>query len=233
MRALEALWKILQNLQLLTSCQVLLRKLQELTGYESRKYHCYVNKCIAFTGRYSMLDQYPYGEPRYQQPRRNPAAAHSRRARDAIQKPRKQCNYFPLIRRLLLQYANPERSELMQTYVREQPEFTYSQVDQISDCWTGKLYEELRHNGVFSDPRTVSLTFTSNGISLTTHNNHTSFICKTPPIYNGINIDLVLGTCFMVDPRFCLSFVEHYCSYSDYRAYDLRSTTQLLTKHKV
>ena len=95
----------------------------------------------------------------------------------------------------------------MQTYVREQTEFTYSQVDQISDWWTCKLYEELRHNGIFSDPRTVSLTFTGDGMSFTTRKNHTSFVGKKPPIYNGINIDVVLGTFFMLDPLFWLSFL--------------------------
>lgn len=51
----------------------------------------------------------------------------------------------------------------------------------ISDFWSGKLCEELKEYGYFQDQRTIALTFTGDGMSLTRQRNYTCFVCKNNP----------------------------------------------------
>ena len=126
------------------------------------------------------MEACPCGAPRYQ-PLRQPLSNHNYngprpRPRTLIRKPRKTFFYFPIIPRLRLQYANADRSKLMQDYVSNQP--VYVETDLIGDFWSGKLYEDLKIGGYFEDQRTIALTFTGDGMNLTRQRNYTCFVCK-------------------------------------------------------
>ena len=151
-------------------------------GYEVKRIDCCVKKCVAFTGIYANLEECSCGEPRFQ-PLRQPLRNNNRndngpgpRRRTLVRKPRKTFFYFPIIPRLLLQYANPDRFKLMQRYVSEQT--IYSQTRVVSDFCSGKLCEDLKMREYFQDSRAIALSIMGDGMSLTRQRHYTCFVCK-------------------------------------------------------
>ena len=72
------------------------------------------------------------------------------RRRALVPKPRSFYHYFPIIPRLILQWANQEQAQIMKDYVASQDGLLFSQTNHVSDFWNGRLYEDLRHAGYFS-----------------------------------------------------------------------------------
>ncbi|KAI5810879.1 hypothetical protein DFH27DRAFT_596769 [Peziza echinospora] len=124
-------------------------QLQELVGYQVQRLHCCVNGRIAFTGRYAGIDKCPCGGARYQATKQrlpvhnNPNEEQEPlRARDRALKPRKSFFYFPIIPRLLLQYANTERVKALATYAKQREKY-YSETHVLTDYWNRRLREEV------------------------------------------------------------------------------------------
>lgn len=99
--------------------------------------------------------------------------------------PRKFFFYFPIIPRLLIQWANPERAQIFKTFGEETHHLNFTEVDRIHDFWGSRLHERIKqeHN-LLRDPRDVAFLGTADGVSLTKQRNHTSFISKpSTPTY--------------------------------------------------
>jgi hypothetical protein len=127
-------------------------------------YHCCVNSCVLFTGRYAEAQSCPYCKsPRY---------------KSGTQSAQNRFLYYPLIPRLQAFYSKSKLSDTIRTYRSTYPHNT----DMVSDVFDGSHYRSLLTKRVaieepdgevkhlphthFSDPRDVALAMFSDSYQL-------------------------------------------------------------------
>ena len=103
-----------------------LRRLQQVTQIQHRRFDCCRNLCMAFTE--STNDHCLIClAPRY----------------DKSGKPVQTFDYIPLLHRLRLQYSSASRADIFTAYP-EKCTAQYKASGVIADIWDGKLLQELR-----------------------------------------------------------------------------------------
>ena len=144
-------------------------QLQSITGIQCHKIHCCENQCIAFTGNYADLNQCPCRSQQFY--------------KDGIT-PRYWFLYIPLAIRLVIQYANKERAEILTGYrARFDQEKESSELQDFWDCW---LYKEfLRQRlGCFWDEHDVGLHLSLDGVQIVINKSHE----VTPILLYNLNL---------------------------------------------
>ena len=125
------------------------RSLEEITGIHHERYSCCVNSCLVFTGAYVDLTACPLcDEPRF----------------DSRQQPRKTFDFIPVIHRLRLQYADPERAIELKSYRRRLEMDEWS--DGLRDYWDGDLHREHKAQGFFADEHDIAFALSTDGLDL-------------------------------------------------------------------
>lgn len=125
-----------------------LRRLQQVTQIEHRRFDCCINSCMAFTE--SEHDHCLIClSPRYN------------KSGNAF----KTFDYIPLLHRLRLQFSSASRAKILTTYP-EQCRERYEQSGVITDIWNGKLFHELSERGLFQNTSDLSLSFHTDGVKL-------------------------------------------------------------------
>ena len=115
---------------------------------EPRWLNCCSRGHIAYTGIYAMCEECPEcGERQY----------------NSHGKPNCCWPYIPLIPRLAIQYHSATRSRQLTTYRREFPTLDGT----VKDVFDGEWFRECCDIGYFTDPRTLALRITLDGIGLT------------------------------------------------------------------
>jgi hypothetical protein len=115
---------------------------------EPRWLNCCSRGHIAYTGIYAMCEECPECEERQY---------------NSHGKPNCCWPYIPLIPRLAIQYHSATRSRQLTTYRREFPTLDGT----VKDVFDGKWFRECCDIGYFTDPRTLALRITLDGIGLT------------------------------------------------------------------
>jgi len=144
-------------------------QLQSITGIQCHKVHCCENQCIAFTGNYADFNQCPCGSQQFYE--------------DGVT-PRCWFLYIPLAIRLVIQYANKERAEILTGYrARFDQEKESSELLDFWDCW---LYKEfLRQRlGCFWDEHDVGLHLSLDGVQIVMNKSHE----VTPILLYNLNL---------------------------------------------
>jgi len=130
------------------------RQVAVMTGISLNSLDCCINSCLAFTGPYEKENRCPIcKEHRY----------------GDNMKARKTFDYIPLIHRLRLQYADPDRASLLKEYRRKLEADPWA--EGVRDYWDGLLYQEQKGEGLFEDEHDIGLAFSTDGLSLFTVGN--------------------------------------------------------------
>ena len=158
-------------------------QMQTVAGYRASIYHCCPKNCKAYTG----VDEPAHidacslcGESRYQTPTSSirstgHVSSNIPPLPSTERKPRKSFLHIPLAPRLLLQYANPERAALLQSYPKKCVEEMEAQGEDhdINDWWHGNIYKQLCSGGkVFQDYRDLAFLLCTDGCRPTKKGNH-------------------------------------------------------------
>jgi hypothetical protein len=136
-------------------------RLRGVTGIQHRAIDCCFNSCIAFTGKYSDVQECPFCK----EPRKHPTSG----------RPRKQFIYIPLAPRLRLQYENPERARVLKSYRKHLLESNETNgTRQFRDVFDGDLFRNFHQDelGLFQDSHDVALHLSLDGVQLTALKHH-------------------------------------------------------------
>lgn len=102
--------------------------LEKKSGFKPEWYHCCIRSCLAFTGIYAEDEFCPEcKEPRY----------HDKKGRKNEWLPRKKWLYLPIAPRLLSQFRDRERAEILTTYRAK-----FNSGNDLTDIFSGKIYQK-------------------------------------------------------------------------------------------
>jgi len=161
-RGFKRLCAILKGRINLPALSTAVSQLQGLTGIKCTKIHCCIDSCIAFTEEHAELDQCPCGKPRY--------------LKDGVT-PQSWFLHIPLPIRLILQYSNVERANILKKYRAEAELSNIGDIENekiLHDFWDAKLYNEFHRGrlGLFHDEHDIALHLSLDGVQ----------VCSSSPI---------------------------------------------------
>lgn len=144
----------------LPSLRNAVKRLQQQTQIKTRFIDCCVNNCMAFTGISAETTICTYcNEARL----------------STTGSPRNQMVFIPLIDRLVLQYADAERSRVLKTYRHDITTTRDPGIDgEHHDVFDGRLYREFHvaEMGMFQDEHDIALHLSLDGVQITNMKTH-------------------------------------------------------------